>query len=586
MPFLRKLFTMKNLRWVVFIVAVTLCGYAAQAQTHTPSAAPGLRAVQRPPTKGANNYYTGNRTPLAPNPLIKLPLGSVRPEGWLRPHLVLETTGFSGKLEQISQFCKFEGNAWTDPAGKGQSGWEEVPYWLRGYLDLGYVLQDQAIIGDANRWINAVLASQRPSGYFGPQSNLDGERLRGGEGRAPDLWPNMAMIFPMRSLYEVTGDKRILTFLTKYFRWQMTIPLEDYLPSSWAKQRAGDDLDSIYWLYNRTGEAWLLDLARTNHERTDDWSGGIASWHNVNFAECFRGPAQFFQQAKDPRYLKASIRNYDTMRTLYGQVPGGGYAGDENSRPGFNGPRNGTETCGWVELMFSDETLAGITGDPLWADRAEEIAFNSFPASMTPDLKGLHYITSPNQVQLDRANKAPMIQNGGDMFRYDPYEFRCCQHNAAFGWPYYSEYLWMATRDQGIAAVLYAPSEVKAKVGDGTEVKLTEATNYPFDESVTITVDTTKPVAFPLTLRIPGWCDKPAVSVNGKLLPTPKDPRGWLVVERTWSKNDKVRLELPMRIAVQEWKTNRGTVSVNRGPLTYSLKIGERWVREGGTDEF
>src|ERR1019366_7778700 len=93
---------------------------------------------------------------------------------------------------------------------------------------------------------------------------------------------------------------------------------------------------------------------------------------------------------------------------------------------------------------------------------------------MTPDLKGLHYITSPNQVQLDRANKSPMIQNGGDMFSYNPYGYRCCQHNAAFGWPYFAEYLWMATRDNGIAAVMYAPSQVKAKVADGTEVKLTE----------------------------------------------------------------------------------------------------------------
>ncbi len=572
---------MNHSRWIVFVLPAALGAYAAQTQTQ----APGLRAVRTPPTKGANSYYAGNRAPLAPNPLIKLPLGSVRPEGWLRSQLVRETTGFSGKLEQISQFCKFEGSAWTNPSGLGRNGWEELPYWLRGYFDLGYVLQDQTVIGHANRWVNAVLATQRPNGYFGSQSNLEGVSYSWNP-RGLDLWPNMLMLFPLRALYEATGDKRVLPFMTRYFRWQMTIPLEDFLSASWQKQRAGDNLDSIYWLYNRTGEAWLLDLARTNHERTDDWSGGIASWHNVNFAECFREPGQFFQQAKDPRYLRASVRNYDTMRALYGQTPGGGYGADENARPGFNGPRNGTETCAWVEMMYSDELLAGITGDPVWADRAEDIAFNSFPASMTPDLKGLHYITSPNQVQLDRANKAPMIDNSGDQFRYNPYAYRCCQHNAAFGWPYYSEYLWMATRDNGIAAVLYAPSEVKAKVGDGVEVKLTEASTYPFQESVAIALDAARPVAFPLTLRVPGWCDKPAVTVNGKPLPTPRDARGWLVVERTWSKGDKVRLELPMRIGVREWKTNRGTVSVSRGPLTYSLKIGERWVREGGTDDF
>jgi DUF1680 family protein len=535
---------------------------------------------------GTNRYYAGNKAPLAPNPLIKLPLGSVRPEGWLRHQLELEAKGFSGKLESISQFCKFDGNEWTSPAGHGKFGWEEVPYWLRGYVDLGYVLGDPAIIKRANEWIDAVLKTQRPNGYFGSQSNIESERVNGVRNRMLDLWPNMVMMFPLRSLYEATGDARVLPFLTKYLRWQMTVPLEDFLPGSWQKQRGGDNLDTILWLYNRTGDAFLLDLARVNHERTNDWSGGIASWHNVNFAECFREPAQFFQLAKDPRYVEATARNYDTMRRLYGQVPGGGYAADENARPGFNGPRNGTETCAWAEMMYSDELLTAITGDPVWADRAEDIAFNSFPASMTPDLKGLHYITSPNQVQLDKQNKAPYIENSGDMFRYDPYGFRCCQHNAAFGWPYFSEHLWMATRDNGLAAVMYAPSKVKAKVADGTEVTLTEATQYPFDETIAIAVETAKAARFPLVLRVPGWCDSPALAINGKAVAAPKDARGWLVIDRVWSASDKVTLTLPMKIGLRVWKENRNTVSVDRGPLTYSLKIGERWQREGGTDEF
>ena len=564
--------------------APVLLAAAAFCAAQTPAPAP-VRSVATPSTTGANRHYAGNRPPLAPNPLIKLPLGSVRPEGWLRRQLALETKGFSGKLEEISQFCKYDGSQWTSPSGQGRYGWEEAPYWLRGYVDLGYVLGDQTVIAHANQWINAVLASQRPNGYFGSQINVAGDG-DGRPGRSPDLWPNMVMMFALRSFYEATGDARVIPFLTKYFYWQSTIPLADLLPGSWQKERGGDNLDSIYWLYNRTGLPWLLDLARVNHERTADWSGGIASWHNVNFAECFREPAQFFQQSRDARYREATVRNYDDMRRLYGQVPGGGYAADENARPGFNGPRNGTETCAWAELMFSDEILVGITGERAWADRAEEIAFNSFPASMTPDLKGLHYITSPNQVQLDAANKAPAIQNSGDMFRYDPYGYRCCQHNAAFGWPYFAEHLWMATRDNGLAAVLYAPSQVKAKVGSGAEVTLTESTGYPFDDSIAISVDAPASTRFPLLLRVPGWCDHPAVSLNGKPLATPASSQGWLAIDRAWNPHDKLVLTLPMSLKVQVWKENRDTVSVSRGPLTYSLKIGERWVRQGGTDDF
>ncbi|MEK7405776.1 MAG: beta-L-arabinofuranosidase domain-containing protein [Acidobacteriota bacterium] len=547
-----------------------------------PQAESAARVVSTPSTAGRNDFYAGNRPPLLPSPLIKLPVGAVRPEGWLRHQLELMAEGFTGRLPELSRFCRFEGNGWTHPKGQGEFGWEEVPYWLRGYWDLGCLLDDKRILAEAQRWLDAALATQRPDGYFGGQGNLEGDRFPP-QARTPDLWPNMVMLFPLRSLHEATGDKRVLPFMLRYFRWQMTIPLDKFVPFSWQHWRAGDNLDSIHWLYNRTGEKWLLELGRVNHERTADWVGGIPTWHVVNIAQCFREPAQYYQQTRDQRYLKATERAYDTVRGIYGQVPGGLYGADENARPGFTGPRQGTETCAMAEIIYSHALLARITGEAVWADRAEEVAFNSLPASMTPDLKGLHYLTAPNQVQLDRQDKTPLIDNSGDMFSYNPHQYRCCQHNVAFAWPYFTEHLWMATPGNGLAAVLYAPSRVRAKVGDGALVSITETTAYPFEETVTFSVSTPKPVRFPLTLRIPGWCEQPKVSVNGEALRLAQPARGWILVERTWRDGDQVRLELPARISVTEWTKNRNTVSVHRGPLTYSLRIGERWEQKGGT---
>lgn len=564
------------------LVLLMFSAGALAGQEKRPPASPpeAVRTVTVLPG-GANSFYAGNRAPLLPSPLIKLPIGSVRASGWLRRQLELMAAGFTGRLSEISPFCRFEGSAWAHPRGEGQNGWEELPYWLKGYYNLGYALQDQRILREARRWLEAVLASQRPEGYFGSRSNLIGDHLAG---KAPDLWPNMVMLYPLRSLYEATGDKRILDFMSKYFRWQMTLPLEQFTPSSWQHWRAGDNLDSIYWLYNRTGERWLLELARVNHERTADWTGGIPTWHVVNIAQCFREPAQYYQQTRDLRYLRATERVYDTVRGIYGQVPGGLYGADENARPGFTGPRQGTETCAMVEIMYSHSLLAAITGDPRWLDRAEEVAFNSLPCSMTPDLKGLHYLTAPNQVQLDRQNKAPMIDNGGDMFSYNPHQYRCCQHNVAFGWPYFAEYSWMATPGNGLAAVYYVASQVTAKVGHGALVTIQETTDYPFGETVAFAFSMAKPARFPLALRIPGWCERPSVSTNGQAARPAKPGRGWVILERTWQPGDQVRLELPMQIGVTVWTRNRNTVSVHRGPLTYSLRIGERWARAGGTD--
>jgi DUF1680 family protein len=542
--------------------------------------APGpVRATAGLPAAGGNAFYKGNRAPLLPSPLIKLPLGRVRPGGWLRRQLELMAEGFSGHLEEISRFCKFDGNAWTTRTGEGQYGWEEVPYWLKGFLDLAHVTGRPDLQAESKRWIEAILLTQVADGYFGSRTNLE-DAASGA--KVLDLWPNMVMLYPLRSYYEATGDRRVLDFMSRYFRWQSTLPLERLLPGSWQKWRAGDNLDSIHWLFNQTGGKWLLDVARVNHERTADWVGDIPTWHGVNLAQCFREPAQYYQQTRDVRYLRATERVYAAMRGLYGQFPGGLYGADENARPGFSDPRQGTETCAMVEMMYSHEFLVAITGQAVWADRAEEVAFNSLPASMTPDLKGLHYLTAANVIQLDRGNKAPAIENDGDMLSYNPFQYRCCQHNVTFGWPYFAERLFMATQGNGLAAVLYAPGAVTARVGrEGTEVTITEETAYPFDETLTFTVSAPRAAAFPLALRLPAWAEGPTIALNGEDVEIRDGAQGWVTIERTWQPGDVVRLTLPMKVAVKTWDANRKAVSVSRGPLTYSLKIGERWQRYG-----
>ena len=536
-----------------------------------------------------NRFYQGNRTPLAASPFIKLPVGAIRPEGWLRTQLELEAEGFSGRLSEISQFCRYEGNGWVTP-GSGDRGWEEAPYWLKGFTDLGYVLGDERIKAEALKWLNAVLANQQKDGYFGTRKNLAVKRGDQPEMHTDkpdeviDLWPNMIMLYPLRTLYEATGDKRVIPFMLKYFEWQRTIPQPRFLPASWQKYRGGDNLDSIYWLYNQTGQRWLLDLAKVNHERTANWFANIPTWHGVNISQGFREPAQYFQQAKDPKFIDATERSYRIVMDEYGQMPGGMFAADENARPGHTGPRQAAETCTMAEFMLSDEMLLKITGDAKWADRAEDVAFNSLPASMTPDLKGLHYLTAPNQVQLDRQNKSPMIENRNDMFSYNPYQYRCCQHNVAHAWPYYAEHLWLATANNGIAAALYAASSVEAKAGDGTTVKITETTDYPFDETVTMKLETKRNVKFPLMLRVPAWAKSATALVNGAAAAS--GGPGWLTIDRTWKNGDVVKLTLPMTIETKTWAKNGNSVSVYRGPLAYSLKIGERWQRYGANDKW
>jgi DUF1680 family protein len=540
-------------------------------------------AVGVPPAAAPNRHYPSNRPPLAVSPLVKLPIGAVEPRGWIMAQLRLMRDGFTGRLAEVSRFLG-DDSGWITMKGKG---WEEMPYWLKGYGDLGYLLKDAAVRKETERWLGHAFKSQARDGYFGPADNR----------AALDLWPNMVMLSALQSYHEATGDRRVLDLMSRYFQFELHLPEEQLLPGSWQKLRGGENLESVYWLYNRTGEGFLLDLAKKINARTADWASPILSaerdahweessfYHGVNIAMGFRYPGLFFQQTRDAGLLAAVERNYRQVMDRYGRQPGGMFGADENIRPGHEDPRQGAETCTMVEFMASFESLLKITGGTVWADRAEEVAFNSLPASMTPDLKGLHYLTAANLISCDSGGEHD-FQNTGTLVSFDPWSYRCCQHNVAFGWPWFAEHLWLATADNGLAAAIYAPSAVRAKVAEGAEVGISEETAYPFGDEVLLTVACDRPVAFPLYLRLPGWARTVRIVLNGR--PLEGDFRGgrYAVLRRTWRHGDQVRLEFAAEIEVVRWPSVRGAVSVRRGPLWYALRIGEEWRRYGGTDDW
>jgi hypothetical protein len=551
----------------------------------TVNANDSVTAVDSLDTAKPNEHYVSNRAPLAPTPLIKLPVGSIRPEGWLRQQLEMQAEGFHGHLAEVSDFVRKEDNSWLSPTGQGSRGWEEVPYWLKGYLNCALVLQDEEMIAEAKIWIDGALNSQKEDGWFGPDEGRGGAatRLRGRD----DLWPNMIMLFCLQDYHSATGDERVIPFMLDYFRYLADVPEDQYLLGYWPKMRGGDNLYSIYWLYNRTGEDWLLELAAKNHRQTARWDEEIINWHNVNFGQAFGEGTTWWMQSDEAADLNSSYRNWSQMREMYGQMPGGMFASDENCRPGYTDPHQCVETCGMAEAMLSDETLISITGDLLWADCCEDIAYNSMPAALTSDMKALRYLTAANQVVSDQRSHSPGIQNGGPMFLMTPHRHRCCQHNFGHAWPYFAEHLWYAEPGNGLAAVFYNDCVVKAQVGaEGQTVVIDQDTRYPFNSNVKLTIQTDEPVAFPIYLRVPGWCDAVSLAINNSAVEADAEAGQFLVINRTWNDGDSIELTLPMELTLRTWTENKGSVSIDRGPLTYSLKIGEEYVRQGGTDEW
>lgn len=559
---------MKNIskvKGMLFCAALSMCCSCNHTSTEF-----SVTMADRPDRMEQNPNYVNNRSPLQPSHFLKLPVGSIKPEGWLRKYLELQRDGLTGHLNEISAWLEKENNAWL--TNGGDHGWEEVPYWLKGYGNLAYILGDENMINEAKTWIEAAINSQRPDGSFGP-INMKGDK--------PELWAQMIMLWCLQSYYEYTNDSRVITLMTNFFKWELSLPDDKFLEDYWENSRGGDNLLSVYWLYNKTGESFLLELAEKIHRNTADWTrpSTLPNWHNVNVAQCFREPATYYMLDKDSALLAASYNVHHLIRRTFGQVPGGMFGSDENCRMGYIDPRQGVETCGMVEQMASDEIMLRMTGDPFWAEHCEDVAFNTYPAATMPDFKALRYITCPNHVISDSKNHHPGIDNSGPFLAMNPFSSRCCQHNHAQGWPYYTEHLILATPDNGAALALYASCKATMKVGDGQQIAIHEETNYPFDEVIRLTVQTDKEVEFPLYLRIPTWANQAQIHINGQKVTTPVTSGQYACIRRTWKNDDKVELTLPMQLSLRTWQVNKNSVSVNYGPLTMSLKIQEKYIK-------
>lgn len=527
-----------------------------------------------------------NRAPLASSAFYFLPLGSVRPAGWLRRQLEIQATGLSGHLDET----------WPDVGpnsgwlgGTGES-WERGPYFLDGLIPLAWLLDDARLKAKAQRYIDWILTHPAPSGMIGPNSN-------------DDWWPRIVALKALTQYQEFTGDPRVIPVMERYFRYQLG-QLPQRSLRDWGKFRWQDELLSVIWLYNRTGSTYLLDLARLLHEQGYDWMAQYANFqykqritaefiklneggglkdlalatHGVNNGQAVKtGPVWSLVSGSDSD--RAAAAHMIAELDKYHGLPNGMFSCDEHLSG--RDPSQGSELCTVVEYMFSLERALAITGDAMFGDKLERLAFNALPGALTDDMWAHQYNQEPNQVECSLHHK-PWVSDGpeSNLFGLEP-NFGCCTANFNQGWPKFATCLFMLSGDpntdkhDGLVAAAYGPCEVRTTLG-GTDVHIAEETDYPFRGTVRLTVNPASPLSFRLQLRIPEWAASTAIKVNGKLEPQPH-PGSFARIERSWKSGDRVEIEFPMQPRVSRWFND--SVAIERGPLVFSYGIGEDWVK-------
>lgn len=243
-------------------------------------------------------YYLQNRAPLTEKPYLELPLGSIRPHGWLLNQLERMRDGMTGHLDEIYPEVMGKRNGWLGGDG---DGWERGPYWIDGLLPLAYILDDEKLKAKVRPWIEWTLNNQTDEGYLGPvpfeKEPVPEEGLQKTMRR--DWWPKMVMLKVLQQYYSATGNNQVIEALSKYFKYQLKelpeTPLDHW--TFWANRRGGDNLQVVYWLYNITGNEYLLELGSLIAEQTFPWSDVFLNEENYNQAQ---SPWHYFKMKRYP----------------------------------------------------------------------------------------------------------------------------------------------------------------------------------------------------------------------------------------------------------------------------------------------
>lgn len=485
---------------------------------------------------------------------IPLSPGAVKPEGWIKDWAVDAANGITGHLDEWSIAFNM---AWKgvgfDAEGVDPEtgmGWplEQASYWMDGAIRLAYIMNDTALINKISERLDMVVDGVLNGGdSFIYWQDVDFSKTNF------DNWAHSHMGRALVAYYEATGNPRILDALVKVYGNFELVPLTFHTNDV----SGSNNVDAMLDTYEMSGDKRILDAvlkmanAPLTKETVGKWNNeDIENGHGVIFYENLRVPAMIYPWNNDPAFLKATQSCFNWLDKKHMQPYG--VASSEEHNAGKGSTRN-SETCNVATSAWSYQQLYEITGNGELGDRIEKVFFNAAATPVSRDFKTMCYFQSPDRIEGLMPHDMPghPADRGESSYVFRPtgHKVLCCVGNLNRVIPNYVMHMWMGTLDKGLAATLYGPSVVNAIVGQNTPVEIISNTNYPFSETIEMTVKPAESISFPLYLRIPSWCSKPEIRVNDETINI--DPSsGFVKIDRKWKQNDKIELKFPMHIEV------------------------------------
>jgi hypothetical protein len=500
-----------------------------------------------------------------------IPANAISPKGWLKQYLINQRNGLTGHLENAGY--PFNTVGWaadTIPDNKSFEKWwpyEQNAYWVDGMIRCGLLLNDSFLLNKARKSIYYVLNHPDSTGFLGPKflkPNCEGDR-----------WVYVVFLRAWMAEYEATHNPAILTAIEKHY-------LGDRFPYN--GERESINAEIILWAYSQSKDTALLNYAKEIYKNSNELNinsmvsdigflKDIAATgeHGVTFLEKSKLGAILYLYTGDNAYLQPSIAAFKKIDKYHMMVDGVNVS-SEHLEPVTTQETH--ETCDISDYTWNISYLLKATGNAAYADKIERVAFNAAPGSVAKDFKALQYFSAPNQVIAARNSN---IRDGGGSMRYAPNPgTECCPGNVNRMMPNFTINSWMTDGKGGLAAIMYAPSSVTYTLGENrTEVTIDEDTYYPFSDSIFFTFHLKEKTRFNFYVRIPGWCNDAHVMINETEINKQITPATYIPLFEEYKEGDKVTVILPSSFKLTPGPENG--ISIERGPLVYSLKIEENW---------
>jgi len=441
----------------------------------------------------------------------------------------------------------------------------------------------QKLRGDIESLASHIIAAQEPSGYLNTYFVGDKARLR-----FTDLTHSHEgyclghLIQAAIAYYRATGSRKLL---------EPSMRFADYLVDNFGPAKrpfvtGHPELEmALVELYRTTGQTKYLEFARYLFSGVEKdrlklkdpdmrymFSGKPFTSHTEFEGHAVRalyaasGATDYFMEAGDQAYKRTLDLLWTdlTMRKMY--LTGG--VGSRSNGESFGDPyelpaeQAYAETCASIANVMWNFRLLALTGEARYGDVLERALYNGVNSGMS--LSGTLY-----------CYRNPLASSG-EKLRNPWYDTTCCPPNIERLFESLPGYFY-ATSRAGVYVNLYHTSELDWRLEDGTPLKLSQETSYPWSGEVKFTVAPAHPSDFTLYVRWPAWASSAELQVNDQIVPLTPDKRGsYIPITRTWKPGDTVALDLPMQpvvtVANPRVSDAYGRVALVRGPLVYALE--------------